>query len=100
MFTFYRDNRLQIDIPVVEHLWEDLTLSEQEELLHRWEQIRSTIPNRIIEIETLIMNKQFQLSNEENFDHSCDLNSQIAELASIINDLWLWYRKSLLITSK
>lgn len=100
MFTFYRDNRLQIDIPVAELLFEDLTLSEQEELIHRWEQIRSTIPDRIIEVESMIMNKQFQLSNEENFDHSCHLNSQIAELASIINDLWLWYRKSLLITSK
>ncbi|WP_377888169.1 hypothetical protein [Alkalihalobacillus sp. R86527] len=100
MFTFYRDDRLQIDIPVLELFWEDLSLDKQEELLHRWEQIRSTIPDRIIELEKIIMDKQFQLSDEENFENSCYLNSQIAELASIINDLWLWYRKSLLITSR
>lgn len=99
MFTFFRDERLQIEIPVLELHWEELTIEEQENLLHRWEQIRSTIPDRIIELERLIMQKQHQLSNEENFDQSCYLNSQIAELASIINDLWLWYRKNMLITA-
>lgn len=99
MFTFFRDERLQIDVPVLELYWEELTIEEQENLLHKWEQIRSTIPDRIVELERLIMQKQHQLSNEENFDQSCCLNSQISELASIINDLWLWYRKNMLITA-
>ncbi|OQP01541.1 hypothetical protein B1689_04345, partial [Geobacillus sp. 44C] len=33
-----------------------------------------------------------QLSDENDFERSCRLNSEIAELASIINDLWIWYR--------
>ncbi|WP_270179585.1 hypothetical protein [Alkalihalobacillus sp. CinArs1] len=100
MFTFYRDERLQIDVPILELFWEELALDEQEEILLRWEQIRSTIPDRIIELEGKIMEKQSQLSNEENFETSCSLNTQIADLASIINDLWLWYRKTFLITTK
>lgn len=50
------------------------------------------IPDRISELETQINRRQDQLADEENFELSCKLNSEIADLASIINDLWLWYR--------
>ncbi len=50
------------------------------------------IPDRIKELEHYINAKQHHLNNEEDFEISCKLNSEIADLASIINDLWLWYR--------
>ena len=50
------------------------------------------IPDRIISLEEIINTKQAQLSNETNFELSCQLNHEIADLASIINDLWLWFR--------
>lgn len=58
----------------------------------QWEQVRGNIPERIKEVETLINQKQYQLFEEEDFNISCIINSEIAELASVINDLWLLYR--------
>jgi hypothetical protein len=76
-----------IDIP-----WDQLSAKEQEEVLFIWETIRATIPDRIIELEQSIRTKQSLLDQEENFDLCCQLNSEISELASIINDLNLWFR--------
>ena len=64
----------------------------QHAILLKWEQIRGKIPDRIKELEHYINTKQHHLNNEEDFEVSCKLNSEIADLASIINDLWLWYR--------
>ena len=64
----------------------------QHAILLRWEQVRGKIPDRIKELEHSINAKQHHLNNEEDFEISCKLNSEIADLASIINDLWLWYR--------
>ena len=50
------------------------------------------IPDRIKVLENSINIKQAQLSNESDFERSCQLNGEIADLASIINDLWLWFR--------
>jgi len=97
-FTF--DERLGIDLPSLQHAWEDYSRDRQEALLAHWESIRGTIPDRIYEIEQNINLKQDQLSIEENFETSCRLNWEIAELASVINDLWLWYRTHQDISSK
>ncbi|MEV2532474.1 hypothetical protein ABND92_18120, partial [Paenibacillus larvae] len=43
-------------------------------------------------LEKKIVRKQLQLYEEENFEISCRLNSDIAELASTINDLHIWFR--------
>ena len=64
----------------------------QHAILLKWEQVRGKIPDRIKELEHYINTKQHYLNNEEDFEVSCKLNSEIADLASIINDLWLWYR--------
>jgi hypothetical protein len=89
---FIYDERLGIPLPKLEKEWEDYSEDEQHAILLRWENIRGTIPDRIAELEKIINEKQDQLSDENDFERSCRLNSEIAELASIINDLWIWYR--------
>ncbi|MDM5330718.1 hypothetical protein [Neobacillus sp. CF12] len=89
-FTF--DQRLGISIPNLNMEWAQYSEETQQSILFHWEQIRGSIPDRIDELENMINQKQAQLSEESNFKTSCKLNSEIAELASIINDLWLWYR--------
>lgn len=90
IFSF--DERLGIPVPAFKKEWDEYSKDEQQEVLLLWENIRGSIPDRIKELEQLINRKQAQLSHEFDFSISCRLNSEIAELASIINDLWLWYR--------
>lgn len=97
-FSF--DQRLGIHIPVLTLEWEQYSKETQEEILLRWERIRGSIPDRIIDLEHEINHKQAQLSDENDFNISCQLNSEIAELASIINDLWLWYRANQTMSEK
>ncbi|WP_078379407.1 hypothetical protein [Sutcliffiella halmapala] len=92
MFSFKMNNRLGIFLPVLEMEWNQYSKETQQDILLEWERIKGIIPDRIKDLEQEINTKQEQLNNELNFERSCILNSQIAELASIINDLWLWYR--------
>lgn len=89
---FLEDVRLGIPIPNLELEWDEYSEIEQQSILFYWEKIRGKIPDRIAELEKIINQKQAELSDEGNFERSCQLNSEISELASIINDLWLWYR--------
>lgn len=97
-FSF--DQRLGILIPDFPGEWDNYREDIQNEILFYWEQIRGTIPDRIAELEKNINQKQAQLSDESNFIRSCILNNEIAELASIINDLWLWYRANQSVSGK
>ncbi len=92
MDFFIFNHRLGIPVPDVERDWAMFSKQEQEEILIKWETIRGRIPDRIIILENEINRKQNQLNQEENFKLSCQLNSDISELASKINDLHLWYR--------
>lgn len=89
---FIKDERLGIPLPNLQLDWEDYPKETRESILLYWEKIRGAIPDKIAELEEVINLKQAQLSDESDFGRSCILNSEIAELASIINDLWLWYR--------
>ncbi|WNS74589.1 hypothetical protein RRV45_16980 [Bacillus sp. DTU_2020_1000418_1_SI_GHA_SEK_038] len=89
---FSHNERLGISIPSFDREWDQYPNDIKEHILYRWESIRGRIPDRIAELEDLINTKQAQLNDEGNFIKSCELNSEISELASIINDLWLWYR--------
>jgi gas vesicle protein len=89
---FVYNRRLGIQLPRLAHDWEDYHNEAQEEILMKWETIRGRIPDRMKEIEEEINRKQAELYEEENFERSCRLNSEIADLASTINDLWIWYR--------
>jgi hypothetical protein len=97
-FTF--DKRLGIPIPDVTIDWDQHSKETQQYILFYWEQTRGSIPDRIAELEQEINHKQAQLSDESDFPRSCKLNSEIAELASVINDLWLWYRANQTLSTK
>jgi hypothetical protein len=93
VYTYFKkDKRLGILIPHVETEWSQLDNNIQQDILLQWEQIRGSIPDRIKELEQIINQKQHALNHEENFSVCCRLNSEIADTASVINDLWLWYR--------
>ena len=101
MMEFFSHNeRLGISIPSFDREWEQYPKNIQQSILYEWEKIRGRIPDRIAELEEVINIKQAQLSDEGNFLKSCELNSEISELASIINDLWLWYRTNQNISEK
>lgn len=98
-YEFIYDERLGIRLPRLQQEWETYTEKTQERILLEWENIRGTIPDRIKEIENLINEKQEQLGREESFAASCKLNTEISELASVINDLWIWFRTRQNITT-
>ncbi|WP_338449109.1 hypothetical protein R4Z09_23290 [Niallia oryzisoli] len=97
---FVFDERLGIQLPSIELEWDELSDESQESILLYWENIRGAIPDRIIHLEKIINQKQAQLNDEADFQLSCQLNSEIAELASTINELWLWFRLNQNITDK
>ncbi|WP_077619073.1 hypothetical protein [Bacillus sinesaloumensis] len=97
---FHFDERLGIFLPSLEKEWDEYTEETQNHILYQWEQFRGHIPDRIAEIETIINEKQEQLGNELNFIRSCELNNEISECASVINDLWIWYRTNQGISKK
>lgn len=91
-YDFRFDERLGIRLPTLLNTWETYSKKTQGKILFEWEQIRGQIPDRIKEIENMINKKQEMLSNEEDFELSCQINEEIANHASIINDLWIWFR--------
>jgi len=99
-FEFVYDERLGIELPLLHEEWEELTEAEQAELLHDWERVRGRIPDRIQQLERVIVEKQNRLNEEDDFPLSCLLNTQIAELASCITDLHLWFRADAGVTGK
>ncbi|MFD0716508.1 hypothetical protein [Paenibacillus sp. GCM10027626] len=92
MNYFVLNERLGIELPALEREWEGYSETERANIVEQWELIRGSIPDRIFGFEKLINHKQSLLYEEENFERSCALNSDIAELASRINDLHIWYR--------
>ena len=99
-YYFIIDERLGIHLPKLDKQWREYKKETQQLILLKWEKIRGQIPDRIIELEKMINKKQEQLDNEANFPRSCELNSDISELASIINDLWIWYRMNQTVEQK
>lgn len=97
---FAFDQRLGISIPALKLDWDHYKKEVQHSILFNWEKIRGSIPDRIAELEEDINEKQALLSNESDFPRSCELNSEIAELASIINDLWIWFRANQTVSTK
>jgi hypothetical protein len=91
-YQFIHDERLGIPLPNLYLDWDDYTSEERADILLEWETIRAAIPNRILHLEAIIIEKTQQMSEEDNFIRSCDLNCEIHELASLINDLNIWFR--------
>ncbi|MBD0381138.1 hypothetical protein ICC18_13520 [Paenibacillus sp. WST5] len=97
---FQYDERLGIKIPKLEEEWDSYSSDVRASVLFQWEQIRGAIPDRILKLEAVIILKQNQLDHEDDFLTSCQLNSEIADLASTINDLHLWFRVNQELESK
>ncbi|MDP4085973.1 MAG: hypothetical protein Q8934_15320 [Bacillota bacterium] len=97
-FSF--DNRLGIQLPDLNLNWEHYNQETQHSILFHWEKVRGSIPDRIAELEDNINQKQAMLSDESDFPRSCELNSEIADLASVINDLWIWYRANQTVSKR
>ncbi|WP_028562485.1 hypothetical protein [Paenibacillus pinihumi] len=83
---FKWDERLKIELPDLKQDWASYAI------LAYWEAVRGHIPDRIMALEKTINEKQAKLYDEDDFEDSCRLNSEIAELASRIHDLHIWYR--------
>jgi hypothetical protein len=97
---FSYDDRLGIHIPNLDLEWDYYKLDTQHSIMFHWETIRGSIPDRIADLEHSINIKQAKLSDENDFHRSCELNAEIAELASVINDLWILYREHQEISDK
>ncbi|REK77480.1 hypothetical protein [Paenibacillus paeoniae] len=91
-YNFVWNDRLRIHLPSLEKEWNQYSEEEQSHMIERWELIRGRIPDLIMELEHTINGKQSELYEEEDFKRSCVLNYEIAEQASRINDLLIWYR--------
>jgi hypothetical protein len=91
-YHFELDERLGIELPVLHRDWDHYSKEDQSTILLRWENIRGTIPDHIKRLERAIIAKQNQLDVEDNFAASCALTWDIAELASTINELHIWFR--------
>ncbi|WP_100405109.1 hypothetical protein [Bacillus solitudinis] len=89
---FVYNDRLGISLPQLYVTWEELDTVSQAKILAEWEDIRGRIPERVIETEKKINQTLASLTQESDFNRSCELNHEMAELASIINDLWIWFR--------
>lgn len=92
MDIFRWNDRLRLHIPALTQDWEHYTLEERTEIIGRWELIRGSIPERIKEFEVVINGIQSELDEEESFERCCKLTYEIADFASRINDLQIWYR--------
>ncbi|RED64163.1 hypothetical protein [Cohnella lupini] len=89
---FEYSERHGISIPCLESDWEELSLEHQTAILEKWEMIRGGIPDHIMRFEAMIRAKTQQLFEEDDFVRSCLINGDIADLASRINDLNIWFR--------
>lgn len=92
LFGFTYDVRLDIHIPALERPFEDYTLKDRLSMIEVWENIRGRIPSKVMLLERKIEQKLGEMNEEPDFEKSCRLNGEIAELASRINDLHIWYR--------
>lgn len=89
---FEYSERHGISTPSLTQDWDELSIDHQTSILAKWEMIRGNIPEHIIQFEARIRVKTQQLFNEDDFLESCRINDDIADLASRINDLHIWFR--------
>lgn len=91
---FVYDERLDIHVPSLDRPFEAYDIQERLDMIENWESIRGRIPTKVMALERLIERKLSEMGNENNFEKSCQINGEIAELASQIHDLQIWYRIS------
>ncbi|MBU9720148.1 MULTISPECIES: hypothetical protein [Bacillaceae] len=95
---FIEDKRLGIALPKLNKSWELYTIEEQGEILAFWEKQRAKIPDRIKELEKVVSRKTNDMLLENDANKMIDLNNEIVHLASVINDLNIWFRTEPVLT--
>lgn len=98
-YEFKYNERLGIHIPLIYTDWNNISSTEQQQILYRWEQVRSQIPDQIKMFEDEINRRERQLQIEDDFEVFCRLSSEIADYASRVIDLNLWFRTHEEVTS-
>ncbi|WP_019638808.1 hypothetical protein [Paenibacillus fonticola] len=91
---FVYDDRLDMHVPALDQPFETYNMNERLAMIEEWENIRGQIPTKVMALERLIERKLLEMGNENDFEKSCRINGEIAELASRIHDLQIWYRVS------
>ncbi|MGG6313440.1 hypothetical protein [Paenibacillus macerans] len=91
---FVYNERLDIQVPLLDRPFEDYELGERLAMIEHWEDIRGRIPSKVMLLERSIERMLNEMNEEADFERTCRLNGEIAELASRINDLHIWYRTS------
>ncbi|MEK0314477.1 hypothetical protein VQ071_11510 [Cohnella sp. 56] len=89
---FVWNERLGIEVPSFDKPWYGMTAEERASVVARWEFVRGRIPDAILAREAQIRRMLDELFEEEDFGRCCSLNREIAEAASVIHDLQIWYR--------
>jgi hypothetical protein len=90
--SFQMDSRLGIELPDFSVPYEELPPSEQEDIIVRWEVIRSRIPDQIMKFEHVIENLLDEVHHQENWDIISAHFADIADFASRIHELNTWRR--------
>jgi hypothetical protein len=98
-YEFLYNKRLGIELPVFHTPWEDLETEEQQKLLYKWEQVRAQIPDQVKYFEALIKERELKLQIEDDNETFCRLSMEIADYASRVIDLNLWFRTQEEVTS-
>lgn len=89
---FRRDPRLGIDLPDFVVPFEEMSVSDQEDVLIRWETIRARIPDQIMRFEQVIGDILTAVHHEEDWDVIAAYFTEISDYASRINELNTWRR--------
>jgi hypothetical protein len=89
---FVMDERIGIEIPNLSIPFEQLPRAQQEEMLVKWEGIRSGIPDQIMKFERLIENLLEKVHHEEDWDVVAAHFEIISDYASRIAELNAWRR--------
>ncbi|CAI6082532.1 hypothetical protein COHCIP112018_03676 [Cohnella sp. JJ-181] len=89
---FVWDGRLGIPLPRFVVPWDEMDAEKRAAVVERWEAVRGRIPDAIMAREADIRRMLDDMFEEEDFGRCCSLNGEIAEAASVIHDLQIWYR--------
>ncbi len=90
--SFRHDPRLGIELPDLTTPYEELSHTQQEELIAYWEGVRAHIPDQIMKFEQDIEDHLQAVHQEEDWDIVAAHFADISDLASRINELNMWRR--------
>ncbi|MDB5085407.1 MAG: radical protein, partial [Bacilli bacterium] len=91
-FQFQFDERLGIELLIVYEDWDAIPKKVREQIIFHWEDIRGRIPDRIKTLDHQLEEIQQTINQEQNWERICDYFTESHTIATIINELNIWYR--------